>query len=76
MIKTNQNKQNSKNPKSGFLGMRIHEVCIHMPQVRIRMQEACACIHTKKQNFKAQPNDNQTKPSMLLILIQLFIQTW
>ena len=56
--------------------MRIHEVCIHMPQVRIRMQEACACIHTKKQNFKAQPNDNQTKPSMLLILIQLFIQTW
>jgi len=24
VIKTNQNKQNNKNPKSGFLGMRMH----------------------------------------------------
>ena len=67
MIKTNQNKQNSKNPKFGFLGMSMHAHTwsMHsMPQVHIHMQEACACIHTQKHSFKAQPNDNQTKPSI------------
>ena len=99
VIKTNQNKQNSKNLKFAFLdtsmrahtwSMRMHASSIHThassmrmhtssmctytwsmcskPQVCVHIHKACAHIHTPRNTvFKQVTNNNQTKPSMLLI---------
>ena len=75
--------------------MRIHEVCVCMPQVCIRMPQVCVCIHKacarihevciaslkyvytyiknahtytpRNTVLKQVTNNNQTKPSMLII---------
>ena len=82
VIKTNQNKQNSKNPKSMLLGMSmsVHEwsMCMHAYAC---LKYAYACINhahaytprntVLKHNQKTQ--SNKTKHAST-ILIQLFIQ--